>query len=947
MFRKLFSKKWMFLCLFLGSMLLTATVVSFPLYQNAVFDRMLRDEFENSLRETGEQPGKIRRVVIAGKKSTDDPIGLAEEAMSAVSARTGAVMKEMVSFYQLTQWKFHLVSGRRDVDTAGLRMACMSGLPEHVELIAGEMYSEDGLARDGSIEVVIHQSCMLASNLLLGETLEADSLKDAEGNPVRLKIVGIFQKSEGDFYWEIGTSELKNICLMQEDLLQNRFLGSGQENNATCRYCGFLDYESLTLSQAEALWALFEEDEGYRADLCKGILESFQAKRVRIAVTLFILQVPVLVLLAAFLFMVSGQMYELEKNEISVIKSRGSSGRQIFRLYLGQSLFLAGAGTAFGIPLGVVFCRILGSASNFLEFGLRRRLEVHFDRSVCLYLGAAVFATVTVMAIPAVRHSRVSIVHLKQRQAAKKRAWWEVIFLDVICLAAGLYGYYSYSVNQEKLFLNFAEGRALDPLLYLSSSLFITGAGLFFLRLQPLLVQLVYRLGERFWRPAAYASFLELLKNGRKQHFIMLFLILTVSLGTFHATVARTILQNARNNAAYLDGADIIIREVWTDNSAQAAAAAEDGEDVELTFFEPDFQKYSTLDVVQSCTKVFYDDPGGGTPGMRSYVAEQNRETDVTLMGIHTKEFGGNTWVSRELLEKHYYEYLNALAADPYGILVSRNFQIVRGYEEGQIVWYYCDITMGKGDVARKIPCVGYGRIVGFVDYWPGFVPYSVFIDGRGEAVMEENYLVAANLEALKKQFGLRVLPYEVWMTLKEDAEDGEAARWVNDNELKVEKYVDRRADLRKTVEDPLLQGTNGVLTMGFLVMILLCGVGYLIYWVMSIRSREMMFGILRAVGMHKRELFGMLAMEQVFSGALSILAGIGIGKLASDLYVPMLQMAYAAADQVLPMRLYTNPADMYRLYAALGLVVAVCLVVLILIVFGLNVAKALKLGEE
>ena len=132
-----------------------------------------------------------------------------------------------------------------------------------------------------------------------------------------------------------------------------------------------------------------------------------------------------------------------------------------------------------------------------------------------------------------------------------------------------------------------------------------------------------------------------------------------------------------------------------------------------------------------------------------------------------------------------------------------------------------------------------------------------------------------------------------------------------------------------------------------FLVMILLCGVGYLIYWIMSIRSREMIFGVLRAFGMHKGELFHMLILEQIFSGIMSILVGIGIGKLASMMYVPMLQMAYAADNQVLPMQLYTNPADMYRLYAALTLVMAVCLLVLIVIVFKLNVAKALKLGEE
>ena len=134
---------------------------------------------------------------------------------------------------------------------------------------------------------------------------------------------------------------------------------------------------------------------------------------------------------------------------------------------------------------------------------------------------------------------------------------------------------------------------------------------------------------------------------------------------------------------------------------------------------------------------------------------------------------------------------------------------------------------------------------------------------------------------------------------------------------------------------------------MGFLVTIILCAVGYLIYWIMSIRSREMLFGVLRACGMHKGELFQMLINEQIFSGVFSILAGIGIGKVASDMFDPIIQTAYAASNQVLPMRLITNPVDMIRLYGVVVAVMAVCLMVLIWLVFKLNVAKALKLGEE
>lgn len=66
---------------------------------------------------------------------------------------------------------------------------------------------------------------------------------------------------------------------------------------------------------------------------------------------------------------------------------------------------------------------------------------------------------------------------------------------------------------------------------------------------------------------------------------------------------------------------------------------------------------------------------------------------------------------------------------------------------------------------------------------------------------------------------------------------------------------------------------------MSFIVMLVLCTAGYLIYWIMSIRAREMVFGVLRACGMHKGEIFKMLFMEQFFSGVCAVFAGIGIGK--------------------------------------------------------------------
>lgn len=929
MLQKLWHKKWMNLCLLLGSILLIATVVSFPLYQTAACDGMLREEFRNYLSVTGLWPTGNRLQVISKKDSGGKAISRMERLMDELNATLGVTPKENILYYSLASVQARTLMNRQDEGKLELRLSSLSGLGEHTKMIAGELYSEEGLTEDGAVEVVISQACMVRQRLLVGETLTLGGLKDAAGKEIRICIRGVFDMADRtDHYWQVKPNEMELVCLMEPELFRRMFTGENAGRyTMTCTYFSLFEYEDIKADQVQRLAEetdYLTEKSDYRnttgRPAYRDILEDYLKKQERIRATLTILQTPVLIMLGAFLFMISCQMYEMEGSEISVIKSRGSSRAQIFRLYLYQSVFLTLVGGLFGLPLGALFSRLLGSARNFLEFDQGRTLTVVFTREAACYMATAMAAALAIMTLPAIKHSKVSIVHLKQQKALKKRSWWEIVFLDVILTGVSLYGYYSFSRGGEELRRNVLMGENLDPLLYISSSLFIVGLGLLALRLQPLLVRLIYLPGRRFWRPASYASFLENLKNGRKQQFIMLFLIMTISLGMYHATVARTIMQNAGENEEYLNGADIILQEVWLDNSG---GGGEGQTSAAFRYIEPDYGKYTSMDCAESCTRVLYD--GEAVAG---------KELPITLMGIHTREFGENTWVDQELMGRHYYEVLNELAVAEDGILVSENFRAKQGMELGDELSF----RDNRGNAAS-------GRIVGFFQYWPGYRATESSLNPDGTVATQDCYQVVAHYDALRQQWG--ATPYEVWITLKEGYGSDDVYDWIQENGVRLRKYVDREANVRRTLEDPLLQGTNGVLTMGFIVTILLCAVGYLIYWIMSIRSREMIFGVLRACGMHRGELFHMLMNEQIFSGVFSVASGIGIGKLASGMFVPMLQQAYAAAEQVLPMKLVVNSADMYRLYGVIAAVMAVCLAVLILLLLKLNVTKALKLGEE
>ncbi len=921
------------MCLLLGCILLIATVVSFPLYRNAAFDRMLADEFNDYLSETGLWPCTYKMTVSAKNDRGGESITRMEKYFREMNDVLGVTTKEQIQYYSLSKSSIVSEWKRLDLGTDGLRLGYMSGLLEHAKIISGQPYSESGLAEDGAFEVVVSQDCLINNNLLVGETFELINVQDVNKNNVRIKIVGVFEEADAtDFYWQVKPSSMGIVCLMKEDLFREYFLGENAfKYSITCNYFDLFEYDDVTADKADQLrekTRYYVEESPIRKTMnepaYRALLEDYYAKRTRIEAALFILQVPVLILLCAFLFMISGQMYDMEKNEISVMKSRGGSSAQIFRLYLYQSIFMTIVGALAGLPLGTVFCRILGSTQNFLEFNVRRQLNVNFDKSVWQYAGIAMLGCVLIMTIPALKHSRLTIVKLKQSNALRKRSWWEKIFLDVILLGISLYGYYSYSKNAGNLAATVMEGQSLDPLLYVSSSLFIVGMGLLFLRFQPILINLIFLLGKRFWKPASYASFMENVKNGRKQQFIMLFMILTISLGMYHAVVARTILQNAKDNSDYLLPVDLVVKEVW---NKTPVSSDHPEEQATASYLEPDFTKFRSMPGVEAVTKVYRDDAG-------TVKTVDKTQSSCTIFGIHTKEFGTITEMDDSLLGKPYRQLLNELAVQPDGVLLSTNFRDVFGFKTGDYVEY-------RNAAGTLIT----GKAIGFFEYWPGYEPTSIVVGADGVTQKQNNLWVIANIATVQKYFG--ILPYEVWAKMQDGADTDAIYAWIKEKNIHVNKFVDKASEMQKVVQDPLLQGTNGVLTMGFIVTIILCAVGYLIYWIMSIRSREMIFGVLRACGMHKGELFHMLINEQIFSGVLSIFAGIGIGTLTSRMFVPMLQTAYAASNQVLPMKLIVNQGDMNRLYLVIAGVMALCLITLITLVFKLNVTKALKLGEE
>ena len=94
-------------------------------------------------------------------------------------------------------------------------------------------------------------------------------------------------------------------------------------------------------------------------------------------------------------------------------------------------------------------------------------------------------------------------------------------------------------------------------------------------------------------------------------------------------------------------------------------------------------------------------------------------------------------------------------------------------------------------------------------------------------------------------------------------------------------------------------------------------------------------------------EVLGMLFNEQIFISGISIASGIVIGKVSSQLFVPMIQAVFSGGNELIPLEIQTAIGDTIKLYIVVAVVMIVCMVILGWIIKKIKIAQALKLGED
>ena len=920
---KMRNKRWLMLALLIGNILLLSITGSNVMYTHAALQRSLTQDLNDHMVQTGNYPGLVTITTSNSPKKNQ----VTRDA--AVDIRKMGQTLDLpslltVEHYTLGEQKATPLQDRENGMRKSVTLSALRELDKHSTLVAGRFYSPTPNP-DGSIDVMVSQQAMVSLDVLLDECFTISKLTGPDGQPLLLRVCGVFRNSaEDDLYWVNAPSSFRTECFMHEDLFEPLFITGNDTIKLTGKFYAFLDYTAITVDDAqtlaeasETLYNQYARTLGisYNEDF-RVILQDFLTVQRQVTTTLWLLQIPIFVLLAAFIFMVSKQILDMEQGEIAVLKSRGASRFQIITTYLTQSLLLSLLSAVIAIPLSIFLVQVVGSSNAFLEFVQRKALPISFSWDLVALVGIAMLLAVGCMVLPVFRHAKVTIVNHMQRKHRKNDApLWQKLFLDVVLLGVSIYGLYSFNNQKVLLSQRVLEGTPLDPLLFVSSSLFMLGAGLLALRILPAITFLIFRLFKKWWSPALYAAFLRVIRSRFSQGFIMFFLVLTVALGIFSAQTARTINANKEDAIRYTIGADVVMREDWI--------VAYDGMTGEPIKREPDFPTYKNLSGTASAAKVWQ-------PTDYSIHVEGKKVEASQLMAIHTKTFGETAVMKEGLLNHHFYEYLNALGSVENGVLLSRSFET--------------DFDLKLGDIFRIVRDSRTYQFVicGFVDYWPSFEPMTYVSDEEGYREVT-NYLVVTNLDHLQQKWGVE--DYDIWLRVKDSTDY--LYDYFTENGTKLYKFTDATNDVVRMKNDPMIQGTNGILTVGFVVVLLVCSTGFLIYWILSIRSRSLQFSIYRAMGMTLREVLTMLLCEQLFISGTAVASGVGVGFLTSKLYMPLIQMAYGNSASPLPLEVVTQQQDMLQLFLILGAVMLLCLVILGWIISRMKIAQALKLGED
>jgi hypothetical protein len=146
---------------------------------------------------------------------------------------------------------------------------------------------------------------------------------------------------------------------------------------------------------------------------------------------------------------------------------------------------------------------------------------------------------------------------------------------------------------------------------------------------------------------------------------------------------------------------------------------------------------------------------------------------------------------------------------------------------------------------------------------------------------------------------------------------------------------------------NPLTLGLRSATFFGSVLTILLSLVGFAIHFYLGVRERETLHGVLRAVGISPRELYGSIVIEQAVLVLAGLALGTGLGVLLNEVTMPRLPVSLGDQPPIPPFVPREDWLAVGLLYLGLAVAFLLILGLVTALLWRARIDRNLRIGQE
>ncbi len=901
----------MLLSTFVGLVIAVSVISSLPLFTGGTIEKLLRDSLSN-------HPGRpigtvwIRYIEgMDGKSNLEQYWSVDEYFRENLAWLVDVPVKQVVRYFATDTYVFWPADEFRFVPFVERKygyLVFQSDLAEHINIIDGEPLPKGPADPADEIPATVHISAADKMHLTVGDRIIYTDVQEFNPKGVFLRIVGIWQeKDPAEHYWIYDPYQLDNVLFITEEAMHNVVLKRMPKVYHEYSWYAQIDEDYINSANVGRVRSgLLHLESRIKQELAGArlsrelpdLLNTFELQAIVINLLLLILSLPTMAVVLYYIATSFGMVLERQRNEIALLKSRGASTFQVMGIYSLEGLVMGGFAFVGGPLVGLGIAQVIGQTYGFLAFAQRPALSLQLTSQVWEYAAGTVAVSMLASLGPAIGAARYNIVTFKQESARSlSLPLWQRFFVDFFLLAVAAYGYRMLSQQQRFAIIGESSELLIDPLLMIVPAVFIIATALLFLRLFPLITAGLAQLASLFASPWLLMALRQISRTPVQYSALVLLLVLTIGLGAYSASAAHTIDRNFREQVYYRIPADLAITETWMYNEETS------------TWYEPPFSDHFVPGVQEAMpVRINKVKVPWGRAGDR----------EGSLIAIDRIDFPKISWWRSDFARVPLGALMNTLGVDQAAAIVNPAVLAQNG------------LHIGDRLVVRLSDYPVEFIITETTDYFPAVYP-------------DKGPILIVNYDYVRDIVGPQ--PYDVWIKLAPNVLSKDVIDAISDRKINIFRINDSRVEVTKGRTQPQRTGLFGVLSIGFIVAAVLTMLGFFLYSFLSFERRLLQMGILRAMGLSVRQLFGLLVFEQVFLIVIGVLVGTALGVATGYLFIPFFQLGNE--KQIPPFVVTTAWSEILRLYVVLGVMLLLGLASTIWLISRMQLFRAVKLGEE